>query len=510
MLPRVAPTTGTAQPAPALQAGVSSDAAARPVPSAATLANLRADVLLRLIETMLKHMPPAAEPNAGRDLLETLLTALKTAPGREGENGRKLADLLAKLPPELRPAVEKLINTVLSSMPTRTLMEIVRNPNGPDAQKLATIIAANVNTAALSTPANDRQARPMGLTAQQLAAVARQGTPPLADPMAGDIRALQSALKRVFDLDTGRPSTIAGRTGDADAARQPATATNRLPADPGSLPKAENRPPLTAGRAAGQPVETIEAAPRHMGDAEDIETTLPAARRGGQAGRAQLAVGQVLARSVLQAVARDMPPALLMQAVTQLMETLSPEEANFLRALLDRPLDPPAEQDVALATADLPEEAAESVTRPARSAMEAAQQPASLPQDADDDGKPLPLPQTREAAQATIADATPERLLAALPLREGVPLAFVPYLPAEDETEWRDDREAEQEEAAEDDGTEGDDQSGEEPAAEADGETGEDAPESPDMARRREKTADMVGVIEPGLVFYQKLGEYWT
>ena len=26
------------------------------------------------------------------------------------------------------------------------------------------------------------------------------------------------------------------------------------------------------------------------------------------------------------------------------------------------------------------------------------------------------------------------------------------------------------------------------------------------MARRREKTAEMVGIIEPGLVFYQKLG----
>ena len=31
-----------------------------------------------------------------------------------------------------------------------------------------------------------------------------------------------------------------------------------------------------------------------------------------------------------------------------------------------------------------------------------------------------------------------------------------------------------------------------------------------DMAKRREKTAEMVGVIEPGLVLYQKLGDYWT
>ncbi|UNK37646.1 hypothetical protein MNR02_14415 [Shinella sp. H4-D48] len=511
MLPRVAPMTGTAQSSPALQAGVSSDAVARPQPSAATLANLRADVLLRLIETMLKHMPPAAEPNAGRDLLETLLAALKTTPGREGENGRKLADLLAKLPPELRPAVEKLINTVLSSMPTRTLMEIVRNPNGPDAQKLATIIAANVNTAALSTPANDRQPRPMGLTAQQLAAVARQGTPQLADPTAGDVRALQSALKRVFDLDTGKPRAVSSQTGDADAGRQPTTAATRLPADPGSVPKAENRPPVSAGRAAtGQPVDAIEAAPRHMGDAEEVETTAPATRRGDQTGRTQFAVGQVLARSVLQAVARDIPSALLMQAVTQLMETLSPEEANFLRALFDRPLDPAPEQDAVLATADLPEEAAEGTAKTGKPGTETAQQPASLPQSADDDGKPLPLPQSREAAHAAIADTTPERLLTALPLREGVPVAFVPYLPAEDETEWRDEREAEQEEAAEENGTEGDNQSGEEPMADAEGETGDDEPESPDMARRREKTADMVGVIEPGLVFYQKLGEYWT
>ena len=62
MLPRVAPTTGVSQPSPALQAGAPADAAATPQASAATLANLRAEVLLRLLETMLKHMPRTAEP----------------------------------------------------------------------------------------------------------------------------------------------------------------------------------------------------------------------------------------------------------------------------------------------------------------------------------------------------------------------------------------------------------------------------------------------------------------
>ena len=57
-----------------------------------------------------------------------------------------------------------------------------------------------------------------------------------------------------------------------------------------------------------------------------------------------------------------------------------------------------------------------------------------------------------------------------------------------------------------------DDEAGEEDgdAPQEDQGGGEPEPESPDMARRREKTAEMVGVIEPGLVFYQKLGDYWT
>ena len=85
MLPRVATTTGTTQPTPALlQAGASVDAAVKPQLSAAALANLRAEVLMRLIETLLKHMPRTGEPSPTRDLLETLLTVLKTLPGREG------------------------------------------------------------------------------------------------------------------------------------------------------------------------------------------------------------------------------------------------------------------------------------------------------------------------------------------------------------------------------------------------------------------------------------------
>ena len=61
MLPRMATTTDTVQPSLAVPAGASVEAAARPQLSAAALANLRAEVLLRLIETMLKHMPRTGE-----------------------------------------------------------------------------------------------------------------------------------------------------------------------------------------------------------------------------------------------------------------------------------------------------------------------------------------------------------------------------------------------------------------------------------------------------------------
>lgn len=505
MLPRVAPRTGISQPSPALQAGVTADAAVRPQVSAAALANLRAEVLLRLLETMLKHMPRTAEPNPGRDLLETLLTVLKTLPGREGENARKLADIIAKLPPELRPSVEKLIGTVLSAMPTRSLVEIVRNPNGPEAQKLANLLAASLQPDDLSTTSAERQQKPVGLTAQQLAAVGRTGPQQAAQTaqMLGDARALQTTLKRIFDLEGGgKPRPLPGQIAATEAASEhpAATATN-------NTARTEPRLPTPIAKAGNeQPVDAAQAAIRHHGSAEETEAATPVVKREETPTRSQIAnaTGQALARSVLHAVARDVAPAQLMQAVAHLMENLSPEEANFLRALLERPLDPAIEQELALIVSEHAGEA-EAVKEKTRAETaqpaSALQRPATEPEDA------LPLPHGREAAQsAAMADALPDRLPPAAIPREGVPLAFVPYLPAEEDIAWPENHHADEDEADEDDQPEGED--GEEAEENSDG--GEEEPESPDMARRREKTAEMVGVLEPGLVFYQKLGDYWT
>ncbi len=499
MLSRLATTTGVSQPSPALQAGATADAAATPQTSAATLANLRAEVLLRLLETMLKHMPRTAEPNPGRDLLETLLAVLKTMPAGEGENARKLADIIAKLPPELRPNVEKLIGTVLSAMPTRSLVEVVRNPNGPEAQKLANLLATSFQPEEL--PGAERQQKPVGLNAQQLAAVGRHG-PQQTAQMLGDARTLQTALKRIFDLESGKPRATAGQAitsgGEAD---QPAS----VPTNGASRP--EPRLPASPARSPDQrPVDVAQTAIRHQGNAEDLEAATSAIKREEMPAKTPIsnAAGQALARSVLHAVTRDVPPAQLMQVVAHLMENLSPEEANFIRALLEHPFDPAIEQELALIVSEQAEDGSDQQAGKTRS--ETAQ-PASAPQQpASEQDEAAPVAHRNAAPPMATADALPDRLPPAAILRDGVPFAFVPYLPAEEDIAWPENRQAEQDEASEEDPA--GNENGEE--AEEDREAGEEEPESPDMARRREKTAEMVGVIEPGLVFYQKLGDYWT
>lgn len=590
MLPRVAPTTGTTQPTPALAAGASVaagssvDAAVKPPLSAAALANLRAEVVLRLIETLLKHMPRTGEASPNRDLLETLLTVLKTLPGREGESGRKLADLIAKLPPEMRPAVEKLISTVLTAMPTRTLVEIVRNPNGPEAQKLAILLATNLtaedNHATEGHTAGAQ--KPAALTAQQLAVVGRhslQQAAQMAQLLSGDARTLQAMLKRVFDFDSGskpRAATaqpaetpvIAGKTEKAatlpraESAVKTETASTtakaetagktetratttaraelanaiRQPDETATLQRTpEGRPiantPVAALPEDHAPVETAENAKPQQADAQEPEhATSATVKREEPSVRQPIAntAGQALARSVLQAVARDLPPALLTEAVIHLVENLSPEEATFLRTLLERPLDfvlppdveltetklPPVvdpeaeavaadEQDVEMASADISEEAARQRPDPAQTASVLARQAPVLAEEI----RPAQRLAENGAAQAQAA-TQPDLALPTAVAREGVPLAFVPYLPAEEDLEWSETQEAEKDEAADEDGAAGEHDGGEE-NADGTADDGEE-PETPDMARRREKAAEMVGVIEPGLVFYQKLGDYWT
>lgn len=477
MLPRAALTSGTLQPSLALQAGVPVDAA-RPQPWTAALANLRAEMLLRLIETMLRHMPRGHEALAGRDLLEALFSALKPLAARDGENGRRLSELISRLPAELRPAAEKLIATALTLVPTRDLAAVLRNPDGAAAQRLATLLAASLvaGSEAEALPAGtDRpQQRIAGLTMQQLAAVSRHGTPAEGQP--AEARNQQAALKRFFEPDGGRP-------------QQP------------SFDRAAN-----LGGTAPSPARAELQNPA----AEDLAPT-----QADEAGE------EPAAPNVMQAVVRKAAPDLLMQALVRLVAGLAEEEVQIIRTLLQRPFEDVAEAEGETATPahDFPEDGAEAAT--AKTIVDGDGEPAPAGQ-ARRDGEAVPAAGARGPATAeetrTDAKAPAEAARAAmpaetaatpaLPTREGVPLAFVPYLAAEDELDWHEAEKSDDEETAEDG------QDGEREGDEADGaeEAGPDAeePESPDMAQRRRKTADLVVAPQTGFTFNDRPGHYWA
>lgn len=518
MLPRLATTTETVQPSRAVPERASAEATVRPQLSAAALANLRAEVLLRLIETMLKHMPRTGQASPGQDLLETLLAVLKTLPGRETEGGRKLVDLLAKLPPALRPNVEKLIGTVLSSMPTRSLIDVLRNPDGPESRKLAALLSAGFKSDIPAARHTESQQKPLGLNAQQLAAVSRHSPQPAQLP--GDARALQTMLKRIFDFDGGKSRPATTRILETVAGRLELAGPHRLPTGqdtPSHISQPASTPTVKAGRPI--PLDASEPSIRPDGSAAESRNATATVRRDDPIRRDDLPAkahvsnpaGQALARSILQTVTRDMTPALLMPAVAQLLENLTPEEANFIRSLLEHPLDTTGEADP-VRVVDSSEQI-DTARETGKSRAAPAQAPPTEPAETAAPDDVLPLPQARaalQALQAALADVTPERLLSATILREGIPLAFVPYLPAEEDVDWSDSRRrGEEDESADEERTddgEADGKAGEDTAFDAPGED----PEAADMATRREKAAGMVGVIEPGLVFYQKLGDYWT
>lgn len=515
MLPRVAPTTGTLQPSLAPQGNVPVDAG-RPQLSAAALANLRAELLLRLIETMLRHIPRGPEGAAGRNLLESLFAALKSLPVREGEGGRKLADLLSRLPPDLRPAADKLVTTALSSLPTRSIAVLLRNPEAPEVQKLAVLLAASLADAeGGETPASAARQpqRFAGLTVQQLAAVNRHGMQQAAQAAGGDARTLQATLKRIFDLDGARQQPASGTAlAGADGADEPPPLARPATADRTPADKAGARLPAeTPARATGS------------GQSEAAAQTPSTARQDGTVpARSGDAADTRTVPDVMQAVTRKASPEVLMQALVRLVENLSEEEAQVLRTLLDRPLETAAgparpardpalpmpgdadpETTAAIARADDadPETAQAGPVRRETETAPAVQRPVIAAEEPRIGARISP-----EAAQAAAAQAE-TAVAISLPLREGIPLAFVPYLTAEDDLESFETEEIQEEEAAgedEDRGTEGEE--GDEPEAEAE----TDEPESADMAARRRKTDDLVARDEPGLAFPVRPGDYWT
>jgi hypothetical protein len=196
----------------------------------------------------------------------------------------------------------------------------------------------------------------------------------------------------------------------------------------------------------------------------------------------------------------------------------------MLRVLFERPLDTAAGPARAVGglPLDAPGDAASETTAAiARSEDDAADTvPAAAGRREAEGTQPAParpaiaaeeprMPSVRTPAEtAAQAAALAERAATLpLPLREGVPLAFVPYLTADDENDLSEAEEIREESAAGEDENDGDDaQERDEPGPEAEAEE----PEAADMSERRRRMDDLVDARDAGLAFPVRPGDYWT
>ncbi|MCD2183967.1 hypothetical protein [Rhizobium sp. GN54] len=564
MLPRLATPVTVPIPSPQDPATGAAPVAARQQLSPEALSNLRAAVLLRLLEAMMRQIEQGGDKgNAARQLLEILLEAMKALPPREGGDGdatRRLALLIARLPAEMRPAAERLLATVLATAPTRILMEIIRNPAGPDAQRLAQALLA-----AADEPGgkSDRPtaSQPRFIPGEvQLAAAAGNDRQRQRD--AGvDSRVLQAALLRLFEggAEPDRSARTSPRSAPVPTLPQPqqpvtAPAGKSVEAGVGSvsLPQRTNEAPLSARAPAtpanivlgGLPADVQESAARLASPDRGLSPVTDRSTAASEAGRASAIP------TAVPVVAPGREHEGVLRMIAGIVADLTADEALVLRLLLQAPLpDLPERASPAASMPDLPADADDPAGRlraadamPERSAVtvggtvpapttaEAAHtarpaiaqpqdiaedealagRPAAAAEDADVPARPTPLP---------LPLPLPER--AALPLfRDGVAVPFVPYLPAQDELEPQDPARREPPEDEEEttdtagengagDERDGDERDGGDAGGEAEGEPPEET-DTPEMAKRRRKIEDLVGPPDPGFAFYQKLGEYWT
>ncbi len=571
MLPRIATSITVPIPSPTEPAGNGAPDAARPVLSAEALANLRAAVLLRLLEAMMRQIERGGDGTGGgnsgnngnsgvsRQLLDALFSALKTLPPRGGageDATRNLANLIARLPAELRPSTEKLLTAVLASTPTRTLMEVIRNPGGPDAQRLA---HALLSAAAQSGGEDGPVARPPQLfspAAAQLATAGRREEEaiPARREDNVDSRSLQAALQRLFDgekeSNIGAPtrSPLPVRQEDASTPpRKPVPEETVRTLQPAPRPATEAQAPVREdARAPGRPAAEVNRPLSTMDTPVQNTVGREVIEGPAQTTNVRGAVSAQAGGTVPASVGREQEG--MMRLIAGVIANLSDDEALVLRLLLQAPL--PDEPDMpslqiptppegdeqperlpkAANTAQAPVAEATPARAPEQAPADAVKERAApaaasltLPADADDTqaGQPRAFGQGETTPARPPAVALPDQLTERPPLpammREGLAIPFVPYLPAADDLETREARrkdETEEDESTTEDEDAPDDRPQDEDAgdgdAQGDGQQPSGQADTPDMERRRRKVEELVGPPDPGFAYYQKLGEYWT
>lgn len=528
MLPRIATSVQMPPPQEQGEAG----AGARPAPSPEALANLRAALLLRLIEAMMRQFEQGGgdlgdNGSGTRQLLELLFAAMKELPaggGRSNEAWRRLTAILSRVPAEMRPAIERLLTAAISTAPTKVLMEALRSPQGPQAQRLAQALLSAGDRASGSPAVAGAGQRVSAVNAQWLvsASVARQDAgSPTGRGASGEERSVQSALRRLFEGGSGARPREAEPTDGVAGAPRPAQETAR----PVLLPDSRVDGAVEPRRQA----EGSQPANRPQVHLADRGGSAPAGPADSESARGERAAG--VEPKILTGEARVKQDVLRLIART--ISSLTEDDVLILRLLLQAPLSElPSEASEPRRSAAGTQPGQPSASHPgARDAGASAQPGAGMPAQVAADARPTaaPSPQpgvdTMPADVADRGDDAPVRIAAnagALPeraaerpmpapmLREGLAAAFVPYLPAQEELEANDRparEEADEEELSEEAGDGGADErdAEEEPADQQ-----QAAEADPDLARRRRKLEELAGPPDPGFVFYQRLGDYWT
>lgn len=454
--------------------------AAQPQPRGPiSVSPLQSDVVMKIVDTLSRHFigRDVLPPEALARLVETLAQVLKVPPlpnETTMEFARRLAAIVETMPPEVRQLAEKQLGLRPLAIPARVLAEALRNPNGSDAARIATVLetapqAANGTGGRLGGAAIQQQAGPPVQLAAALAAV-------LGSPGA-EVEVLQSILKATYGQEDGpdlRQKTAETRqdpqngaapqeqaSGDEPVARgkierlaemlQKAMVNGPLPADSRSQQVQAQMPgTATADSAEFLPVEN-EQADVHARTAKEPRTAL----RQPSTDTARLAAPGAEETHSAAPGGRTAGTANLAGALAKLPE-------NTIDALVER-LSKALKtmEQAAPAPTALTDGRDGAVRLPLRGvpvAVEAAVV-LPLPEEAADDGKPV-----KQAAQIALLDIESEpaerkdpaasrptvptgleesRRDMNLPLRPGelavardiIPFAILHYLPAEAEAE---------------------------------------------------------------------------
>ncbi|MCR6726408.1 hypothetical protein [Agrobacterium fabrum] len=382
-------------------------------------------------------------------VLAEALGKLMNLPRRDGEAIEtyvtRLTEALRTLPAAQRMALEQQVGKALQGLTLAMLAEILKQPTGPDAARLALLIElsryrgmdlatkAVVSSYQQNNPAPAQPVQPKQPNAPSQNAESRQNLAATAQPASSAIasRLLPLLIGPLAFSGAAVKATVAALTAPPDARAPLAAPLAAPPADTAEPPgdatkpgaKTENtlrpRPPQTDSAPKEIPAEPR---PANIPRAETSET------RPALPHREMMKIEQKEARPVLPSIAGqaeddgETVANLLLAAATGKL----PARANATQQLPVTPHSIPAQP-----LEDQPSEKAALATANARPSGDDTETMTARP-----DAQPLPRGTLDpEAKMAMLEQSASQSLIAAALVKDGTPLPLVAYPPADEDHE---------------------------------------------------------------------------